>query len=408
MSPSKNDCRVNVAIIGGGTAGAAAALALAKGGLSAQLIERSSGSVWKVGESLPPAAKPLLCDLGVWEQFVKGPHLISYGNRSAWGARNLETRDFIYGVDGHGWHLDRQQFDSLLASAAAAQGVRRRCRTRVTGWRRKPAKGWSLELTSKDESSLLDADFVIDASGRAGWFARQQGVRRERHDLLVGIVGLFNPIEAGPDQDTLTMVESVRDGWWHASLLPDRRLAVMLVTDSDIARRQQAASRNRWLSLLRETEHIDARVRASGYLPPDSLRTFNANSSRLSTAAGASWLAVGDAAIAYDPLSSQGIIMAMATAIAAAQAIQDSLGGNKNERNDKERLAAYADWLMRSYEGYLVSRQSYYALERRWPDAPFWNRRHAQAQPHGSRAQAQPLAAPLLNEGPLQAQRGAA
>lgn len=243
MSRRKNgrqSLRVDVAIIGGGTASSAAALALAKKGLSAQVIERSSGAGWKVGESLPPEAKPLLCQLGVWERFTRSPHLISYGNSSAWGTRRLDVRDFIYGANGHGWHLDRQVFDSMLAGAAAEAGVKRHCRARVTGWRRKAVGGWRLEVSSEDDSFLLDADFVIDACGRASWFASQQGVRRERHDLLIGIVGLFNPGERTADRNTLTIVESVRDGWWHAALLPDKRLVISYFT---VARRLEHDSR---------------------------------------------------------------------------------------------------------------------------------------------------------------------
>ena len=61
-------------------------------------------------------------------------------------------------------------------------------------------------------------------------------------------------------------------------------------------------------------------------------RVLPAETSRLDRIAGPGWLALGDAAAAYDPLSSYGIGSAMGSGFYAGQAIADSLAGRDPAR----------------------------------------------------------------------------
>ena len=66
MRNSTSD-RATVAVIGGGPAGASAALTLARHGIPALLLEQSDGSGNPDGECLAPTANPLLHRLGLYE-----------------------------------------------------------------------------------------------------------------------------------------------------------------------------------------------------------------------------------------------------------------------------------------------------------------------------------------------------
>src|SRR5216683_2678461 len=92
----------DVGVIGGGPAGATAATILARSGLRVLLVDDSRSSEFKVGEGLPPAAKPLLCDVGVWERFAADGHLRSCGNESAWGGPEVRSTHFLRDPNGHG------------------------------------------------------------------------------------------------------------------------------------------------------------------------------------------------------------------------------------------------------------------------------------------------------------------
>jgi len=73
----------------------------------------------------------------------------------------------------------------------------------------------------------------------------------------------------------------------------------------------------------------------------------------------------GEAAIAFDPLSSMGIMKALRSAVDAAAAILRHLAG------ERDAFAGYAQAIAADYTRYLDTRTRYYAMEQRWPDAPF-------------------------------------
>src|SRR5690606_16639768 len=87
----------------------------------------------------------------------------------------------------------------------------------------------------------------------------------------------------------------------------------------------------------------------------------------LDLSGGPGWLACGDAALAFDPLSQQGLLSALHGGLDAARAAHSRL------RGDPAPAAAYAARLAeirRIHLGRL--RAAYRDAAWRWPDAPFW------------------------------------
>jgi flavin-dependent dehydrogenase len=263
--------------------------------------------------------------------------------------------------------VDRQAFETGLAERAAAAGADWRWGHRLL--RCEPSDGdWRLEIDTPAGREILEADFVADATGRAARLARRLGARRHRYDRLVGATALLR--SPAPAADTYTLVEAVPEGWWYSALLADGRLAVAFMTDGDLLDRRD---RGAWWKGLEGTRETRARVEAHGYQGEGAPRVLPAETSRLDRIAGPGWLALGDAAAAYDPLSSHGIGSAMASGFYAGQAIASSLAGHPEEARD-----AYLKLLQDAYGACLDLQRYHYAQERRWPDAPFWRRRHGE------------------------------
>ena len=349
---------IDVAIVGGGVAGATTAMVLARHGLSTVVIERSSYDHLRIGETLPPTIREPLTELGVWERFVSGGHEPSYGTSAAWGSSALHANDFIFHPHGHGWHVNRAQFDRMLAAAARDAGVVVRERTRLISHRRVGA-GWELEVGRPEQPERLLARFLVDASGRASSVARANGATRLRYDRLVGIARIHTVNCDSTEQDSFTLVEAVKGGWWYSAFLPGGQLMTVFLTDSDL-RPQQLE--------MHDAQYTVARLACCASGSPTFV--FSANSARLNHPIGSGWLAVGDAACALDPLSSQGILNGIRFGMAAGRAVAEHGAG------DATALDRYAEQLRQSFEQYLGLRQRYYGLERRWPEDAFWSRRH--------------------------------
>jgi flavin-dependent dehydrogenase len=342
----------DVVAVGGGPAGTATTLALARRGFKTALVERTEDPPPRAGETLPGAVRNALLHLGVLDRFLADDHDPAVGNRSCWGSDEVEEVHFIHSAYGTGWHIDRQRFERMLLAAAEESGV-----TLV--------RGASLDALSFDGStwrvragsSELNARYVIDATGRASTVARICGADRVAIDQLVGITAFFSSNGADDPQGKFTFIEASEHGWWYSAPLPGARLVVAYFTDSDLADVAQ------WNALLPKY----TRERIAAYTLAVPPRVASANTARLSSVIGPAWLVVGDSAVSFDPLSSQGILSALESALDAAQAIASN------------QLDRYAELVTERYRDYLVNRARYYAVEKRWPDSPFWMRRQKHA-----------------------------
>jgi flavin-dependent dehydrogenase len=84
---------------------------------------------------------------------------------------------------------------------------------------------------------------------------------------------------------------------------------------------------------------------------------------------GKNWIAIGDAALAFDPISSQGIFNALYTGLRGAQAIIASFKGHQT------LIEEYFNQLNQIRITYLKNMKYFYSLEQRWKNQEFWKNR---------------------------------
>jgi flavin-dependent dehydrogenase len=120
---------------------------------------------------------------------------------------------------------------------------------------------------------------------------------------------------------------------------------------------------------LGATRYVRGLIMVHRYEPVGPPRAASAQTARLDRVGGAGWAAVGDAAISFDPLSSQGVLTALFTGLRAAQAVDRALAGDPAAIDEYSRRVGEID------RAYRHHRDACYAAEARWPDRPFWRRR---------------------------------
>jgi flavin-dependent dehydrogenase len=362
----------DAAVIGAGPAGSATARRLAMQGQRVALVERSRFESPRVGESLAPAVQPLLFELGVWREFLSLNPLPSNGTRSQWGDATPRVHSHLMSPWGCGWHVDRRRFDLMLARAACAAGATPYFGMTLTSCAETTSE-WQLELRQTADSHRtgrtlqLRARVVIDATGRAARLATRLSARRFMLDHLVSVTTQFEGVDV--TQEGYVMIESTTDGWWYTAPVPASSIMAMLMTDSDLCRRSRLVSVQAWSARLEAADSTRRRVAAGR--PLWGPRIFCASSHRLRRSERtAYWLAVGDAALAVDPISGNGVIRALRTAQAASQTVLAL-----SRPNSRDAIEAYEEEGDAQCTAYLEERALYYGMEQRWGGYDFWMRR---------------------------------
>ncbi|OCI99141.1 hypothetical protein A6U85_31845 [Agrobacterium sp. 13-626] len=309
----------DVAIFGAGPSALCAAILLVRDGGRVICIEGRSPRVERPGETLPGAAVNLLRRLALPFDEYEPAHRRLTGISTAWSDRQLSERDHICDPNGPSWLVDRSRFDGLLRHEAERAGV-----SFLSGplsCLEQAAEHWTITLRTEQ----IVARDILDATGRAAAISRRLGARRQvvhRQFAHWAIAGSQKPRLDRP------LVESNGQEWWFAINLPTNRTFACLHTKAapDLYLNDQIAVWQRKFKALEWLSRFAPDV--TDFCVP---RVSDASGSRLDVFAGSGWLSCGDAAMTLDPLSSQGLFSAIATAEMAARSI--SSGGSRKPSN---------------------------------------------------------------------------
>jgi flavin-dependent dehydrogenase len=353
--------RCDVLIAGAGPAGCAVAMRTARAGLATILLHPRRPRAGWAGESLPAGMGELVRGVFGTTILSEAHHRAAFGTRSVWAGPALVETSFLTNPLGEGWLLDRARLDEDLRHAVRGEGAEIVAAAIGDAVASPQGRGsWQVDL---DDGTAVGAAFLVDASGRAGAVLRRLGVRRRAADRQIALLAT-----APDDGDAYsgTTVEAVAAGWWYTTPLPGHRRVLAYMTDADLWRGRD------WQALLAETQHI--RRCAGPGTSSARPQAYPAQTARAERIAGETWLAVGDAAMSFDPLSSQGLASGILMGANAGDAIADP--------DRQGAVAAWAvDYAMLAAE-HDDLRAHYARLETRWPESLFWRRRRGADEAH--------------------------
>ncbi len=330
--------RCDALVVGAGPGGALAALELARAGMGVVIADDCDGRGPKFGESLPGVGLRLLRRMGIDDSDFGQIHRAIGGNLSSWGFEFLEADDFLRDPDGPSWRLSRCHFDASLLTHACSVGIRhiRSDIARVVG----QGERWESYTKSGD---VLVSRWLVEATGRNASIARQFGVPRIRDEGLIALCGFGSPVRS--ESFDRTLIEAVPEGWWYGAVLPGKRAVLVLHVSPAAAK----SARRYWVDYLQRTAFVKEFFPPSGF--SDRLWIADAGGGRLKCFHGTNWVACGDAAMSFDPLSSQGIYTAMYSGLSAARALVATEGGDSFALSDYARRL---EEIRRTYVGRLT------------------------------------------------------
>ena len=335
----------DVCVAGGGAAGAACAALLARRGLDVAVIDRPAPAARDRRELLSPSALRLLAGLDLDLPLLRTPAACR-GVLSRWAADAPAFFDYELCDCGAGAIVSRSGFAHALLDLAVAAGAS------VIATRPRPG------------ATPTPPRYLVDATGRSGRVMPHAFPRRHT-DRAVCVWTRDAPALRHAD---VLILDRTPNGWWYAISSSESTSDIAFVTDADCLPAPHL--RPRFL----EAEYREARLLADDVLDEPSFAATHSTDARAGhrgTMAGDGWLAVGDAAIALDPLSGNGIRVALEGAARAADAIERMVRAGSNDG-----VSVYLAWCADTIERERHVRQEVYRSARRTSsDGVFWQRR---------------------------------
>lgn len=336
----------HIAVLGAGPAGAAVAIGLIRLGYRVSVLsemhrfEAIEGSSMRVLDGLRHAGLVQAAATAM----EPTPRLVEWN-----GVRRTPNAEHL---------LDRRRFDLALLSDLTAAGVEV-CQARVQSVRKVDAQ-YDIQVESSDGVSNVRCDFLVEARGR---LAPQDG-RRERGPETLSLLHQWRG-QGGP---VGSAVESLPDGWAWMARLPDGRCYWQWTLDVGSTTLPPRAELDRFCD-ARRTRGLTAEFFGADAGLPATV--FARNSTAILSAESGSdrWLRVGDAAMAVDPLSGNGIFQSLSSALQAPAVIHTLLS---DPEHAELALRFHRDRIAHLFQRFARIGRDFYAMEERWAELPFW------------------------------------
>lgn len=299
----------DVCVLGGGPAGSTISTRLRALGYSVCLIEQKNTRKTHAAATLPPQILPMLQCIEARERVEQEGFADASQTWLWWTTPAPEMREHAGAL-----HVERSRFSQLLLQSALEAGVSVFHSKQMSPPERMKDV-WEVSLEHGEVDTCIRSRFLVDATGTAN------PLRERRTGLTPSLLGIVGTWRVDPCASFPARIEAGHEEWfWAAPASPGVAIAAVFLDPgrlrgaSDLT--DYYCERLRTFRLFAEHQQRD---RLTG------VHACDAGFRRAASLCGPDFIRVGDAAATLDPLSSQGVLSAVASALQAAAVVNTLL-----------------------------------------------------------------------------------
>ena len=225
--------------------------------------------------------------------------------------------------------------------------------------------GAELEIQTRERTTQnIPASFFVDARGRS---ASTKGDSRLKGPETLSLLLHWR----GGEHNAASRALSFDSGWaWLARLNNGRCYTQITLSPQDTDLPPRAKLRD---FVLAQLNHLPGFKDFIGDAQVDGEITARSATAILSCdPIGKHWIRVGDAAMAVDPLSGNGIFQSLSSALCAPAVIHTLLTKPQQTQLAQE---FYCQRINHNFMRFARMGRDFYQMEQRWLDSPFWQQR---------------------------------
>ena len=339
----------DIIILGGGPAAAATALGMLRLGYSVGLVTqpRPFAALEGISQRVIEGLKGAGLEASLEGLPPESPRQVSWNGQT--NAANVETL------------VDRSCFDRAMVNHLQSTGVavfqgRAEALTETV-------EGWTVSSNGVDNARLCGR-FLVEARGRS---APATGIKRFKGPETLSLLHYWH----GPVCQPFSAVESFEDGWAWMAVGANGCRYLQLTLDSKNT--QIPAKRDLPGFCVSKILGLEQAARfIENATPTDQVHARTSASVLHEQVVGERWIRIGDAAMAVDPLSGNGIFQALSSALVAPAVINTLLVDPQAAAMAKN---FYQQRTQQLFYRFARIGRDFYQMESRWQDRDFWCRR---------------------------------